>query len=542
MKPMGMAFNDAEFDVAEMAAWSDMARRILKGASPDSLDRIDEDGLVTKLFYPVKEGSDDVSGHVIPAFPYQRLANGWQVCQPLSADATNEDVHEALSSGATALSVLEAAPDALAIFFDGVVLPAVGIGFDGGAATAVHYRSLLTLAGDDAGSLEIDLGLDPMTQLDEGLALHGEANPAHRLFRIDGWSQHNAGLTAAQELGFTLAGMAALFRGAEAAGIAPGDIATRVSARLALPADLFAGTAKCRAMRLLWDGLLAACGVAHVALRLEGYVSLRMMSALDDEVNMLRTTTAFLGGAIGGADAMAGFGHDVLTGESAAARRTARLSQVMMMAESGLSANLDPAAGAPFIESRTDALAEAGWQAFQEIEAAGGLAAATKSGMIAAQAEEAAMVRDQRLRAGEDEILGATLQPTSGTPAKIRDEYERVRRPAALVEQLRRQAAAAPPRILILRGASDNAAGEEREIRRWLGMAGLQAVTVAAGSDSSVTDARPDIVIGCGVAALPGGVSAKAFRSAAEILSASDRMADLEALVATASATQEEMT
>lgn len=538
---MGMAFNDAEFDAAEMAAWSDMARRILKGTAPDSLDRTDEDGLVTRLFYPVTIDSDAASARLIPAFPHQRLANGWQVCQPLAAEATNEDVHEALSSGATALSIHVTDPGRLAALLDGVVLPAAGIGFDGAAVTAAHYRALLALANNGADALDVDLGLDPMTQLDDGLALHSEADSSHRLFRLDGWAQHNAGLTAVQELGFTLAGMAALLRGAEAAGIAPEDIAGRVSARLALPADLFAGTAKCRAMRLLWDGLLAACGIKPVPLRLEGYASLRMMSALDDEVNMLRTTTAFLGGAIGGADAMAGFGHDVLTGESAAARRTARLSQVMMMAESGLSASLDPAAGAPFVESRTDALAEAGWQAFQKIESAGGLAAAVRTGMIAAQAEEAAMVRDQRLRAGDDEILGVTLQPTGGTPAEIRDEFDGVRRPAALVERLRRQAAAAPSRILILRGASDNAAGEERDIRRWLGMAGLQALTLAVGSDGSVADARPDIVIGCGVAALPGDVSAAVFRSAAEILAAGDRLADLEALVMAAPAAQGEM-
>lgn len=531
MKPMAMVFNDAEFEAAEMAVWADMARRILKGAAPDSLDRTDEDGLVTKLFYPVTADDKAAADHLLPAFPHQRLAEGWQVCQPLAENATNTDVHEALSGGATALSVTAASPDDLAGLLDGVVLPAIGIGFDGAASGIAHYRAVLALAGDAAGSLDIDLGLDPLTQLDDGLALHGEAVPTHRLFRLDGWAQHNAGLTAAQELGVMLAGMAALLRGAERAGLTPGDIAGRVSARLALPADLFAGIAKCRAMRLLWDGLLDACGIAPSPLRLEGYASLRMMSVLDDEVNMLRTVTAFLGGAIGGADAMAGYGHDLLTGESAAARRTARLSQVMMMAESSLSASLDPAAGAPLIESRTTTLAEAGWQAFQQIEQRGGLAEAREAGVIAAQADAAAAAREDRLRAGEDDILGVTLQPTGGPPPAIRPEFDKVRRPAALVESLRREAAARQVRILILRGASDNAADEERQLRRWLGMAGLQAVTLEAGSDSPIADARPDIVIGCGVAALPAGVSAASFRSAAECLAATDRIAGLEALL-----------
>ena len=41
MKPMVMAKTDAEFEAADQAVWTEMARRILKGAAPDSLDRTD---------------------------------------------------------------------------------------------------------------------------------------------------------------------------------------------------------------------------------------------------------------------------------------------------------------------------------------------------------------------------------------------------------------------------------------------------------------------------------------------------------------------
>ena len=135
------------------------------------------------------------------------------------------------------------------------------------------------------------------------------------------------------------------------------------------------------------------------------------------------------------------------------------------------------------------------------------------------------------MRAGE-ELLGVTLQPKGGTPPEILPAFGAVRRPAACVEALRRRASGMSPRILILRGATDNAAAEERGVRRWLGMAGLQAVTLDTGSGSAVSDARPDIVIGCGLAALPDGVEAGNFRSAAAILDAGDRIAALENLLA----------
>ena len=534
MKPMVMANTDAEFEAADQAVWTEMARRILKGAAPDSLDRTDEDGLVIRALYPVDApDARAATAHLLPAFPHRRLVEGWQVCQPVGSDAANADIHEALGSGATALLLQSGAPAEIGQLLDDVVLTAVGLGLEGEAATPAHYHTIIESAnaqGEAADRLDLDAGLDALTQADEGLALHAAAPAGHRLFRIDGWAQHNLGLTAAQELGYVLADVAELFRAAESAGIAPADIAGRVSVRLALPADMFAGIAACRAMRRLWDGILLACGIDPVPVRIEGFASLRMMSVLDHEVNMLRTTTALLGGAIGGADAMAGFGHDLLTGETPGARRTARLAQVLMMAESEIARSLDPAAGAPFIESRTDDLADAGWSAFQEIECAGGLTAAIKAGMIQAQAAAAATAREARMRAGE-ELLGVTLQPTGGMPPEILAAFSAVRRPAACVEALRRRTAEFSPRILILRGATDNAVAEERRIRRWLGIAGLQAVTLDAGSGSAVSDARPDIVIGCGLAALPEGVEAGNFRSAAAILDAGDRIAALEDLL-----------
>ena len=534
MKPMVMANTDAEFKDADQAVWTEMARRILKGAAPESLDRTDEDGLVTRALYPVDvPDAGAATAHLLPAFPRRRLVEGWQVCQPVGSDAVNIDIHEALGSGATALLLQSGAPAEIGQLLDGVVLTAVGLGLGCEAATPAHYRTIIERAeaqGEAADMLDLDAGLDVLTQADEGLALHALAPSGHRLFRIDGWGRHNLGLTAAQELGYVLAGVAELFRAAESAGIAPADIAGRVSVRLALPADMFAGIAACRAMRRLWNGILLACGIDPVPVRIEGFASLRMMSVLDHEVNMLRTTTALLGGAIGGADAMAGFGHDMLTGETPGARRTARLAQVLMMAESEIARSLDPAAGAPFIESRTDDLADAGWSAFQEIEVAAGLSVAINAGMIDAQAAAAASEREARMRAGE-ELLGVTLQPTSGMPPEILSAFGAVRRPAACVEAIRRRTAEFSPRILILRGATDSVVAEERGIRRWLGMAGLQAVTLDAASGSAISDARPDIVIGCGLTALPEGVEAGNFRSASAILDASDRIAALEDLL-----------
>ena len=85
---------------------------------------------------------------------------------------------------------------------------------------------------------------------------------------------------------------------------------------------------------------------------------------------MLRTTTALLGGAIGGADQLSAHPHDSLVGSSVAGRRLARMQQHLLIEESGLARSLDPAGGAGFVEARSDQLAEAAWYNFQKIEAA----------------------------------------------------------------------------------------------------------------------------------------------------------------------------
>ena len=61
------------------------------------------------------------------------------------------------------------------------------------------------------------------------------------------------------------------------------------------------------------------------------------------------------------------------------ARRIARNTQLVLLEESSLAKVGDPAAGAGGIEDITDKLCIAAWALFQEIEAAGGAAAALEA-------------------------------------------------------------------------------------------------------------------------------------------------------------------
>ena len=540
-----MTETETYFEPADPVKWSAMVDKILRGATMDSLTRMDEDGLATQAFYPVVADTDH-RPPLVPARPADRLANGWDICQPLAGDSSNGDILEALASGATALSLANCNATIIAAHLDTVFLPAITLGFDAPDDPQALHAAILDCAGKgdfQPDALSLDLGIDAFAgagsapMLTTGTALAANAPPSHRLLRVDGWTRHNQGLTAAQELGFILAGIAEILRAGDEKAMDPMQMAARLSVRLALPADMFAGIARCRAMRILWDGILGACGVAGESLPplwLQGYAGLRMMSVLDSEVNMLRTTTALLGGAIGGADSLAGFGHDVLTGETPAAARLVRMTQAMMIAESQLATTLDPVAGASFLEARTDALAAAGWAAFQDIEREGGLLAVLASGMIDAQAASAAEQRDVDLRSGGTDLVGVTLQPRSETISVPLARFDAVRRPAALVEQLRHAAAARPARILLLRGSGDAAAADERTVRRWLDIAGMQAVLLPEDDVAGISAARPDCIISCGVigAATASAINDNIYRiAAADLAAATDKIAMLESML-----------
>jgi len=537
------------FEPADPVSWARMVKKVLKGAPLDSLTRHDEDNLPTDAFYPV---SEDVAarGPLLPNMPAKRVAHGWDICQPMAQGSRNADILDALASGATALTLEGVVADGIAELLDQVVLSAITLGFESPDDPQSLYAAVLRCAADGGiapDQLTIDLGIDPFAGQNPAAGLVSSCAfasevisrdaPCHYVMRLDGWTRHNQGLTAAQELGFILAGIAEILRAGAARGIDPVQMASRMSARVALPPDTFAGIVKCRALRVLWDGILSACDVdaaARPPLRLEGYGGLRMMTVLDSEVNMLRTTTALLGGAIGGADSLAGFGHDVLTGESPAAARLVRMTQAMMIAESQLSTTLDPVAGAPFLETRTDTLAAAGWAAFQEIEKEGGLCAALASGMIAAQADSAAAHRETALRAGKADLVGVTLQPRAETVPVALSAFGTVRRPAAPVEQLRQAAAAKGPRILLLRGDDDGAAGAERTVRRWLQIAGIPALSLPGTDGAAIATARPDCVFLCGdvgTETTDALAPAVTIITAAELAAAEDKITLLASLL-----------
>ncbi|MFE3938132.1 methylmalonyl-CoA mutase family protein, partial [Streptomyces goshikiensis] len=198
--------------------------------------------------------------------------------------------------------------------------------------------------------------------------------PHVRALTVDALPYHEAGGSAAEELGLSLATGVAYLRALEGGGLGVEAALGQLEFRYAATADQFLTIAKLRAARRLWARVAEACGAPEAgAQRQHAVTSPVMMTRRDPWVNMLRTTVACMAAGVGGADSVTVLPFDNELGlPDAFARRIARNTSTILLEESHLARVIDPAGGSYYVEQLTTELAGAAWEFFQTVEKAGG--------------------------------------------------------------------------------------------------------------------------------------------------------------------------
>ncbi|WP_017603090.1 methylmalonyl-CoA mutase family protein [Nocardiopsis alkaliphila] len=338
------------------------------------------------------------------------MAQGWDI----RARHTDRDpaelrrrVHDDLMNGVSSLWIAVgegAVPvSGLGDVLADVHLDLAPVVLDSGTQEAFDAATALldvhTDAGVHAERVISHLGLDPLT----AAALTGERSEVEQaarfavehaarfphlgLFIADGTLVHNAGGSDSQELGTAIAAATAYLRALTDAGLDVADAAGRIEFRLAANADQFSVIAKLRAVRAMWNQVLEASGVPaeRRVTRLHATTSDAMLTRRDPHVNMLRATVACFAAGVGGADAVTVAPFDSAIGlPDDFARRVARNTQSLLIEESHLAKVIDPAGGSFYVESLTRDLYRTGWEFFQSLERAGGLAEAIEHGELRA--------------------------------------------------------------------------------------------------------------------------------------------------------------
>ncbi|OLZ61149.1 methylmalonyl-CoA mutase [Streptomyces sp. IMTB 2501] len=465
----------AEFPDTTHEQWQRLVEGVLRksgkevsgSAAEDALSTTLEDGLRTRPLYTARDDAPDPG---LPGFaPYVRgsrpegnTAGGWDVRQRHTALADGAALADLENGGTSLWLVLGEGGfpvEGLGRALEGVYLDLAPVVLDAGRDTERAAEALLRLYADkgvDATAVRGNLGGDPLgyeartgTALDfapyAALAARcAERYPGLRALTVDALPYHEAGGSAAQELGASLATGVACLRELTEAGLSVEQATGQLEFRYAATADQFLTVAKLRAARRLWARVAEVSGAPGAQVQ-HAVTSPVMMSRRDPWVNMLRTTVATLAAGVGGADSVTVLPFDHALGlPDAFARRIARNTSTILIEESHLARVIDPAGGSWYVERLTDELARAAWEFFRSIERDGGQAAVLRSGRLRTDLATTWAERSKKLAKRREPITGvsefpllaekpverepAPEPPSGGLPRVRRDEaYEELR-------------------------------------------------------------------------------------------------------------------
>ena len=234
--------------------------------------------------------------------------------------------------------------------------------------------------------------------------------PRFNSISISGYHMQEAGATAVQELGFTLADGLEYVRAALSRGLDVDAFAPRLSFFFAIGMDFFMEIAKLRAARVLWARLMSQFGPAKpssLMLRTHCQTSGVSLTEQDPYNNVVRTAFEALAAVLGGTQSLHTNSFDeALALPTEFSARIARNTQLILAEETGVTRVVDPLGGSYFVESLTASLVHHAWDLIQEVEQLGGMTAAVESGMPKLRIEEASARRQARVDRGEDTIVG----------------------------------------------------------------------------------------------------------------------------------------
>jgi methylmalonyl-CoA mutase len=431
----------SEFPNPTREQWLRLVDGVLKGAAFDKrLVAKTYDGLAIQPLYPRAADAQPLAARA--------LGQPWRVMQRVDHPdpaAANQQALNDLENGATGLTIvckgsinangygLDSSVDTLERVLDGIYLDAgVAVDFNIAAETrdaAKNFAALVKRRGIAPETVEMRASLNPLGHVAAtgssvrpwselapyfaGLVKELAAGGFRGPFAVaDGRVIHSAGGSEAQELAFALGCAVTYLRALEANGVALDAARRMIYFRLAADAAQFLTIAKFRAVRKLWARVEQACGLAPAPVQVFAETAWRMMTRRDPYVNILRATVAVFAAGVGGADAISVLPFTAAIGlPDAFARRVARNTQLVLLEESNLAKVSDPAAGSGGIEDVTLQLCAAAWALFQEIEKAGGAAAALEQGLLQGKVAATRAEREKNVARRKEALTGTSEFP-----------------------------------------------------------------------------------------------------------------------------------
>ena len=258
--------------------------------------------------------------------------------------------------------------------------------------------------------------------------------PKWNTISISGYHIREAGATAAQEIGFTLANAIAYVQAAIDAGLDVDSFANRISFFFNSHNDLFEEIAKFRAARRLWAKIMKerfkAKDKRSMMLRFHTQTAGSSLTAQQPDNNIIRTTIQALAAVLGGTQSLHTNSKDeALALPTKNSAQIALRTQQIIAYESGVVNTIDLLAGSFFVEALTDELEKEAEEYIRKIDELGGSPTAIEMGYIQKEIQKSAYQYQKDIEEGKRIIVGVNkfIVEEEETPEilKINPEIEK---------------------------------------------------------------------------------------------------------------------
>jgi len=243
--------------------------------------------------------------------------------------------------------------------------------------------------------------------------------PKWNTISISGYHIREAGSTAAQEVGFTLANGIAYVEAALKAGLDIDNFAGQLSFFFNSHNDLLEEVAKFRAARRLWARIVKdrfkAKKTKSMMLRFHTQTAGSTLTAQQVDNNIVRVTIQTLAAILGGTQSLHTNSKDeALALPTENSVRTALRTQQIVACESGITNTADPLAGSYYIESMTDQIEKEAEDYINKIDSMGGMIKAIEDGFIQMEIQKAAYEFEKQLESGKRIVVGVNKFKVDG--------------------------------------------------------------------------------------------------------------------------------
>lgn len=269
-----------------------------------------------------------------------------------------------------------------------------------------------------------------------------EEMPNWNSISISGYHMREAGATAAQEVGFTLADGIAYVQAMIDTGMKVDDFAPRFSFFFAAYTNLLEEVAKFRAARRMWAKIMkerfSAKNPRSQMLRFHVQTDGFALTAQQPMNNIARVTLQALAGVLGSCQSLHTNSFDeALALPTEQAVQVALRTQQIIAYESGVADTVDPLGGSYFVEALTNEIESKASEYIAKIDELGGVMKAIEKGYVQTEIADSSYRYQMAVESGEQVVVGVNKFETAdaGVPEtlEVGEEIEQKQ-----IERLRR--------------------------------------------------------------------------------------------------------